>query len=116
MTPPPMSAVLLLGLIATFVGWLCWRYFWRRHARPVSVSAAVFAAFMAVLFACFPGVLLIQALATGEVQCLGRRCGELHYALLTEPVGYWLRVVLLALACAFALSSTPVIRLHQRKR
>ncbi|MBG3849335.1 hypothetical protein ABQZ69_10045 [Xanthomonas sp. WHRI 8391] len=108
MTPVPPYALLLLGVTALIIGWICWRYFWGRHARPRSRVKAAFGGLMAGLLASFPAVFLLEALSTGEVKCLGRRCGGVTYDIAADPVDYWLRVVFLLVICLFFLSGTFV--------
>ncbi|WP_152541433.1 hypothetical protein [Xanthomonas arboricola] len=108
MIPVPPYVLIILGLTSLIIGWVCWRYFWDRQARPMSRGKAAFGGLMAGIFAIFPAVFLVEALSTGEVKCLGRRCGDVTYGIATDPVDYWLRVIFLLVICLFFLSGTFV--------
>ncbi|MCC4588625.1 hypothetical protein LL962_16205 [Xanthomonas sp. NCPPB 1067] len=101
MTAVPISSLLLLGLAALIMHWLCWRYFWRRYARPASRADAVLRGTMALVFMSVPALFLREALSTGEVRCLGRRCAGVSFDVASDPANYWLRVFVLMVVCVF---------------
>jgi len=96
-----LTIIVLLSLFAT---WAFWRWFWCRYAKPSTRSAAAWASFVAFVFSCFPAIIVLNALVTGTVPCLARRCGSVMYSVVSEPFSYWLRVSILALIGLFFLS------------
>ena len=84
-----IAALSLLALLAMH------RLFWRRYAKPRNRKAVALGGFIMLLLACFPALFVAEALVTGQVSCLSRRCGHVIFSVATEPVAYWTRITIL---------------------
>jgi hypothetical protein len=101
---PVSAAHLTVVAIATvLITWGFWRWFWQRYSNPPRRTSA-WAGFILFLYSIFPALWVAEALATGNIRCIGRRCGDITYSAATDPVSFWVSTAVLGVLGVFGLS------------
>ena len=95
--------IIIFCCLALVSQWVLIGY-WTKHVKPKSPTRAILGIVVLVAIACFPLVLLVGAVDSGQMPCLGRGCARVTYSAAASPVAYWFNFVALFLISMFFIS------------